>query len=105
MGACVKVDDAAPGIEEGHNAGMWTVGILLSGIEAGLTFAEFQTSDAATLVTALEKARLKLNKASPHYLIDTISELPEVINDIERRLLAGERPQTDTHQENELAQC
>ncbi|SEF84520.1 phosphonoacetaldehyde hydrolase [Vibrio hangzhouensis] len=71
---------------------MWTVGLLLSGNEAGLTFAEFQAADAATLVTAREKAHLKLSKASPHYLIDTISELPEVISDIERRLLAGERP-------------
>ncbi|MCV5854638.1 HAD-IA family hydrolase, partial [Escherichia coli] len=25
--ACVKVDDSAPGIFEGHNAGMWTVGL------------------------------------------------------------------------------
>jgi len=31
--------------------------------------------------------------AHPHYLIDTINELPAVIADIDRRLAAGEVPQ------------
>lgn len=90
--ACVKVDDSAPGIFEGHNAGMWTVGLLLSGNEAGLTFEEYQAADEATLEKAREKARAKFIKSAPHYLIDTISDLPEVIVDIEQRLAAGERP-------------
>ncbi|WP_117232420.1 phosphonoacetaldehyde hydrolase [Vibrio maerlii] len=92
VNACVKVDDSAPGIEEGHNAGMWTVGLLLSGNEAGLTFEEFQSADAETLDAAREKAREKLIKSAPHYLIDTIADLPGVIADIEQRLKAGERP-------------
>ncbi|MCL9776865.1 phosphonoacetaldehyde hydrolase [Vibrio methylphosphonaticus] len=92
VGACVKVDDAAPGIEEGHNAGMWTVGLLLSGNEAGLTLEQYQAADEATLNAARERAREKLGKASPHYLIDTINDLPSVISDIEKRLGAGERP-------------
>jgi phosphonoacetaldehyde hydrolase len=29
----------------------------------------------------------------PHYMIDTISDLPEVIADINRRLTKGEMPQ------------
>ncbi len=29
----------------------------------------------------------------PHYLIDTINDLPEVIADINRRLAKGEMPQ------------
>ncbi len=90
--ACIKVDDSAPGIFEGHNAGMWTVGLLLSGNEAGLTFEEYQAADEATLDIAREKARAKFIKSSPHYLIDTIANLPDVIADIERRLAAGERP-------------
>ncbi|MDD1780487.1 phosphonoacetaldehyde hydrolase [Enterovibrio sp. ZSDZ35] len=92
VGACVKVDDSAPGIEEGHNAGMWTVGLLLSGNEAGLTFEEYQAADEATLEAAREKAHAKLIKCAPHYLIDTITDLPEVIRDIERRINEGERP-------------
>lgn len=92
VGACIKVDDAAPGIDEGHNAGMWTVGLLLSGNEAGLTFEEYQAANEETLAKAREKARAKLIKSSPHYLIDTISDLPAVIAEIENRIEAGERP-------------
>ncbi|MGR5251722.1 phosphonoacetaldehyde hydrolase [Vibrio astriarenae] len=92
VAACIKVDDAVPGIEEGHNAGMWTVGLLLSGNEAGLTFEEYQAADEATLTAAREKARSVMQKSTPHYLIDTIADLPQVIEDIERRMLAGERP-------------
>ncbi|MCW8334159.1 phosphonoacetaldehyde hydrolase [Vibrio paucivorans] len=92
VNACIKVDDAAPGIDEGHNAGMWTVGLLLSGNEAGLTFEQYQAADKATLDAAREKARAKLSKSTPHYLIDTIADLPQVLKDIEKRLLAGERP-------------
>ncbi|MBW3695598.1 phosphonoacetaldehyde hydrolase [Vibrio sp. T187] len=92
VSACIKVDDAAPGIDEGHNAGMWTVGLLLSGNEAGLTYQEYLDADEQTLETAREKARVKLSKSTPHYLIDTIADFPEVVADIEKRLLAGERP-------------
>ncbi len=89
---CIKVDDAVPGIEEGHNAGMWTVGLLLSGNEAGLTYQDYLHADQATLHSAREKARSKMLAAKPHYLIDTISDLPQVIVDIERRLALGEKP-------------
>lgn len=34
---CVKVDDAVPCIHEGLNAGMWSVGLALSGNEFGAT--------------------------------------------------------------------
>jgi phosphonoacetaldehyde hydrolase len=31
----------------------------------------------------------------PHYMIDTISDLPQVIADINKRLANGEMPQTN----------
>ena len=34
--ACVKIDDTRPGIEEGLNAGMWTIGLAISGNEIGM---------------------------------------------------------------------
>lgn len=92
VSACVKVDDSVPGIEEGHNAGMWTVGLLLSGNEAGLTLEQYQCSSADELESARQQAARVLNRAFPHYLIDTIDDLPGVIADIEQRLSRGERP-------------
>ena len=40
VSACVKVDDTVPGVEEGLNAGMWTVGLAMSGNEVGLPLKE-----------------------------------------------------------------
>ena len=42
----VKVDDTLPGIEEGINAGMWTVGLAKSGNEIGLTESEIEALTA-----------------------------------------------------------
>lgn len=38
---CVKVDDAVPGILEGLNAGMWSVGLAISGNEFGATWEAY----------------------------------------------------------------
>jgi phosphonoacetaldehyde hydrolase len=92
VGACIKVDDSVPGIEEGHNAGMWTVGLLLSGNEAGLTLEQYLAADESTLQQAREKARARFLPFKAHYLIDTIADLPLVVDAIELRLAAGERP-------------
>lgn len=90
--ACVKVDDSVPGITEGLNAGMWTVGLLLSGNEAGLTQEQFETADEAELAAARAKAQDAFAHSGTHYQIDTIADLPGVIADIEQRLANGERP-------------
>lgn len=89
---CIKVDDSTPGIFEGHNAGMWTVALLLSGNEAGLTAEQYQQADEQTLSEARQKATLVMKKSNPHYMIDTINDLPSVLVDIEKRLTSGERP-------------
>src|SRR5437764_15041618 len=40
--SCVKVDDTVPGVEEGLNAGMWTIGLAVSGNEVGLPLEQWQ---------------------------------------------------------------
>lgn len=89
---CIKVDDSTPGIDEGHNAGMWTVGLLLSGNEAGLTAQQYQDACPQTLENARNKARLVMQKSNPHFLIDTIDDLPAIVAEIAQRLSQGERP-------------
>ncbi|MDO6708744.1 phosphonoacetaldehyde hydrolase [Photobacterium sp. 1_MG-2023] len=92
VAACIKVDDSVPGIEEGHNAGMWTVALLLSGNEAGLTEQEFLNASESALDSARAKAKNAFERSHAHYQIDTIADLPAVIVEINRRLAAGERP-------------
>ncbi|WP_313624496.1 phosphonoacetaldehyde hydrolase [Achromobacter sp.] len=92
VAACIKVDDTAPGIEEGRRAGMWTVGLLLSGNAAGLTLEEYLGLDESGREAARAAARQELASVTSHYLIDTVADLPAVITDIEARLARGERP-------------
>ncbi len=89
---CVKVDDAAPGISEGLHAGMWSVGLAVSGNEFGATWEEYQAMSKAEIATRRERAAGKLYAAGAHYVVDTLADLPEVIADINARLAKGERP-------------
>ncbi|MFK4235504.1 phosphonoacetaldehyde hydrolase [Pseudomonas guariconensis] len=93
VAACVKVDDTWPGILEGRRAGMWTVALTCSGNALGLSYQAYKSLPAAKL--AEERARIvKMFESSrPHYLIDTIADLPGVIDDINQRLARGETPQ------------
>ncbi|MFJ4247997.1 phosphonoacetaldehyde hydrolase [Pseudomonas sp. NPDC089741] len=94
VAACVKVDDTWPGILEGRSAGMWTVALTCSGNALGLTYEQYQALPSDRL--AEERARIgkMFAPSRPHYLIDTIAELPEVIDDINARLARGETPQS-----------
>ncbi|WEL45333.1 phosphonoacetaldehyde hydrolase [Pseudomonas sp. CBSPBW29] len=93
VAACVKVDDTWPGILEGRSAGMWTVALTCSGNALGLTYEQYKALPAAEL--ALERARITqmFEGSRPQDLIDTIVELPAVIEDINARLARGETPQ------------
>lgn len=89
---CIKVDDAVPGISEGLNAGMWTVGLSVSGNEFGATWEEFDAMSEAEIAAKRAPAEAKLRGAGAHYVIDTLADMAPVIADINRRLAAGERP-------------
>lgn len=93
VAACVKVDDTAPGILEGRSAGMWTVALLLSGNALGLTYEQFQAADADFLEAERQRIGQLFAESRPHYMIDTIADLPGVIADINARLARGETPQ------------
>ena len=94
VAACVKVDDTVPGILEGRRAGMWTVALVCSGNALGLTHEGYKALDAGTLERERKRIHGMFEGSRPHYLIDTINELPEVVADINRRLAAGEMPQS-----------
>ncbi|WNK20273.1 phosphonoacetaldehyde hydrolase [Halomonas piscis] len=89
---CVKVDDSAPGIEEGRNAGMWTVGLALSGNEAGFTLDGFLAASEDEKQHVRQRVEARLKAASAHYVIDTIADLPGALQAIGQRLADGEKP-------------
>jgi phosphonoacetaldehyde hydrolase len=90
--ACVKVDDTLPGIEEGLNAGMWTIGLAKTGNEVGLNAEEIAKVDADLLESKLERAYSRMQQVGSHYVVDGIWDVPAVLDDINARLARGERP-------------
>jgi phosphonoacetaldehyde hydrolase len=90
--ACVKVDDTIPGIEEGLNAGMWTVGLAVSGNEVGLSRPEWQALPAAEQRSRRERAVRRMWQAGAHHVVDAIGELLPCVDDIQARIHRGERP-------------
>jgi phosphonoacetaldehyde hydrolase len=89
---CIKVDDTLPGIDEGRNAGMWAVGLALSGSPAGLTQEQFTAASPEQLADIRARTTPPFLVAGAHYVIDSIAQLLPVVDDIARRLSIGERP-------------
>ena len=92
MEACVKIGDTPADMEEGLNAGMWTVGVTLTGNEVGLSEADVNARSEEELDILLLRANRRLLQAGAHYVVDTMEELDEVLDEIEARLESGERP-------------
>lgn len=90
--AVVKVGDTVPDVEEGLNAGAWTVGVIESGNEVGLREEEVADLSDEELALMADRARLTLQRAGAHYTVGTVADLPAIIEDIEVRLRRGERP-------------
>ena len=84
--ACVKVDDAEVGIEEGRNAGCWTVGVAASGNGVGLDSEAFAALDSEDRRSRIAKAAANLEAAGAHFVIDTVTDLPAILAQIEERL-------------------
>lgn len=86
MGAIVKVGDTPADVEEGLNAGSWAIGVAGTGNRIGMSHAEFESLPLPEREFLLSKAREELRKAGAHYVIDSLAELMNVIEDIDSRL-------------------
>jgi phosphonoacetaldehyde hydrolase len=92
MEACVKIGDTLPDIEEGLNAGMWTIGLAKSGNELGLNEEEIAALPADQLQARLGRAYQRMAEVGAHFVVDTIADVLSVIDRIHQQLAAGERP-------------
>jgi phosphonoacetaldehyde hydrolase len=90
--ACVVVDDSPTGLEAARKAGMWAVGISASGNEVGLPLDAWEALDGGQRTARLEIAALRLHESGAHFVVETIADLPAVIEAIEARIAVGERP-------------
>lgn len=74
--AALKVDDTAPGIEEGVNAGATTLGVTLSGNAAALGAEALAGLSAAERAAARAGAAKPLLAAGAADVIDSVADLP-----------------------------
>lgn len=92
MEAIVKIGDTAPDIGEGLNAGMWTIGVAMSGNEVGLLESQIAQLPANERNRLRQRAFDTLRQAGAHYVVDSIADVPALLPEIEKRLSIGERP-------------
>jgi phosphonoacetaldehyde hydrolase len=91
--AVVKVDDTVSGIGEALEAGCWGVGVARYSNYMDInSLEEADSLPEAEIQRRLEQTREILRKAGAHYVLDTLAELPAVIDHINERLARGEKP-------------
>ena len=92
VAACVKIDDTLTGIDEGLSAGMWTIGVAVSGNEVGLSFDEWQGLPEEEQQRRRRAAYQRFYQAGAHYVVDSIADVVPCLMEIQERLAAGDAP-------------
>jgi phosphonoacetaldehyde hydrolase len=92
MESIVKVGDTIPDIEEGLNAGMWTVGVIDSSSDMGLEPRQITACKPALLARKRKEISDKFFQAGAHFIVNNLAELPLVLDEIEYRLKNCEKP-------------
>jgi phosphonoacetaldehyde hydrolase len=90
--ACVKVDDAEVGVAEGVAAGAWSIGLAASGNGMGLSLADYRALSPPDRAQRTARSAAALRAAGADYVIDTVADLPAVLEKIAARIEAGEGP-------------
>lgn len=92
MEACVKVGDTRADIEEGLNAGMWTIGVAITGNEFGLDLPEIKALSDDEYRWRRNRAYATLSSAGAHYVVPSLADCDYVLDQISDRVANGERP-------------
>ena len=82
----VKVGDTVVDMQEGKNAGAWSIGILTGSNLLGLSQEEYETMDPEKLQKRKSETAEIYRKAGADMVIDSISDLPAAIDELNRRL-------------------
>jgi phosphonoacetaldehyde hydrolase len=88
----VKVGDTASDIKEGVNAGVWSVGVIIGSSEMGLSLDEFNALSEADQETIISKTEQSFIQNGADFTIKSMSELPQLIERINRLISEGKRP-------------
>jgi phosphonoacetaldehyde hydrolase len=88
----LKVGDTVPDIGEGLSAGAWSVGVLRNSSEVGCTEEEWDALTITEQIRRLAACREKLLAGGAHAVVETLADLPALVEDLDKRLGRGEKP-------------
>ncbi|WP_155592142.1 phosphonoacetaldehyde hydrolase [Lysinibacillus cavernae] len=82
----VKVGDTTSDILEALNAGVWAVGVIIGSSEMGLSEEEFHVLSPEEQQQVIAKTKRIFEETGAHYTIETMAELPALIETINERI-------------------
>jgi len=91
MASIAKIGDTPADIQEGLNAGAWSIGVAATGNAIGLSHLEFQSLSAKERESRVANARAELQRAGAHYVVDTLADLDSVLDEIDARLKSSDQ--------------
>jgi len=86
---CVKIGDTISDIEEGRNAGMWTIGLTRTGNMIGLDAEGVAQIPPAQKELLLQQAASKMMTAGAHFVVEDLSACDDILRQIEAKLQDG----------------
>jgi len=92
MEVILKIGDTVADIHEGINAGMWSVGVIMSGNEMALTTDELAALEPSELEERRQVVKNTFINAGADYIIDTLDDIGELIDKINLELYCEEKP-------------
>lgn len=89
---CVLVSGESRLLQAALNAGIWTIGLAISGPLCGLALADWQSLAMSERDRLRSQATLSLYRLGVHSVIDQLSDLPTCLADLSLRRHKGEKP-------------
>jgi phosphonoacetaldehyde hydrolase len=87
--SCVKIGDTIADVEEGKNAGMWTIGLTRTGNLVEMNEAEWQQLPESEKSKRLREAEVTLLAAGADYVAEDLPGCNAALAQIEQRLANG----------------
>jgi phosphonoacetaldehyde hydrolase len=85
----VKIGDTIADIQEGINAGAWTIGVTKSGNGLGLSLDEVEKADPVLLKNKLDNTRQKFLEAGADFVVEGVWDCWPILEEINHRIEAN----------------
>ncbi|GMQ59941.1 phosphonoacetaldehyde hydrolase [Vallitalea sediminicola] len=88
----VKIGDTIADINEGVNAGVWSVGVIVGSSQMGLSNKEYEELEELEKIKKMNTVKKDYLKAGADFVINTLVELPLLLTEIDQLIEDDKRP-------------